>query len=177
MPTKLPHQPIICTTPHKVKSSGVSHSVKATGKDWSEDLVFNTDTTQSGHHISLFPSLNTPFHFDGAKLKPLQYETKPPSWIPPQSSWRALEEIEQSREGRYALDEGNYIYPFRNAPDEELNTATLEIFLIIIFIYDSNFTRTTFSLLGQIITGNTWTETFKKGVLLNCQQAKRNTYL
>lgn len=79
MPTQLPNQPVICTTPHKVKSTGMSRCVKARGDDWSEDLVFNSVATQSGHHISLFSSLNTPFHLDRAKLKPLQYETKPPS--------------------------------------------------------------------------------------------------
>lgn len=54
----------------------MSYSVQAKSKDRSEDLMLNTAAIWIPHLP--FSSFGTPpFHLDGAKLKPLQYETKP----------------------------------------------------------------------------------------------------
>ena len=112
----------------------------------------NTVALQSGHHISLFSSLNTPFHLDRAKLKPLPIWNETPllnPLTPLNPAWALFRRL------------GVHSFPLSES-DEELNKATVEI----LRLHCSNFIRKTF-WCEQIFPANTygWRETCKRSFI------------
>lgn len=75
-----PNRPVICATPNTVNSNGMSNSVRAREKAWSEDLVFNTLTIWTPHFTVFLPEHPLSLRRGWIKTPPIWNKT--PSWIP-----------------------------------------------------------------------------------------------